>query len=693
MWVEENNRETEKLPLWHLFIVGRSAVTGVLLVILLLIVRITPSQKLLPAVIVAGLQFITNGLYLYLWKKRDLSFLGYFCFSLEIALITLLILSLGHEGHVFVLAYLWPIIMGGWLIGHQATLPLTLLSSVAYASLLWLGQKGLWPEQISFPNGTPLAFALCPPYLVFNAFLVWALTIEIEHGKERLHARNQELWRMNTGLRALVQTSEKILSSLNLEELAQAAISQAQKIARGASLSLYLRQGNELVLHWPKDQDSSQARLPLPSALQTTPNARNEGKSSTRTLIHLRSPRGLEGMLCVHPQEGGLDGYEIHLLQLLGHQVGIGIENARLFSSLRHERNLLRNILLNMGEAVFVVDDQGRVLLANRMAHHLLQVREGQPLPSDLSEHLSSNTESHYTIEIGERILSISIAELAGERNLPPSTIYVARDITHELQAERMKADFVTYASHELRTPLTTIKMMVRLLLLDTPRDSPSRKYLEIINSQVERQTRLVNNLLDFAKLEAGRYELPLEEVYPRQVIQDVLDACRPLAEEKGLQLNTHISLAPERIISNASGLEQVLVNLVSNAIKFTERGGEVSLSCWQKGKEVFFAVQDTGIGMSEEELTHIFTKFYTIRRARRKGEGTGLGLVISEMIVKKLGGQIKVTSQVGKGSCFTVCLPLERPKPASSSPEEKENAPSGGVNEPSPTEALTAGA
>jgi len=221
-----------------------------------------------------------------------------------------------------------------------------------------------------------------------------------------------------------------------------------------------------------------------------------------------------------------------------------------------------------------------------------------------------------------------------------------------------MKSDFVAYASHELRTPLTTIKMMVGLLLMDTPEETKSHEYLSVINTQLERQTRMINNLLDLARLEAGRYELAEEKVQPQQIIRSVVSACRPLVEKKGLTIESSCSESLGSFVSNGTGLEQVLMNLLSNAIKFTDSGGHIEVSCQKQGDEMLLTVEDSGIGMTQEQLGRIFTKFYTVRNPSKRGEGTGLGLAISKLIVDKLGGRIEVTSTLGHGSCFTVRLP-----------------------------------
>jgi signal transduction histidine kinase len=690
---------SERLSLWRFFILGKALVAGFFVLVLTIINGLVPTLTLRPLFLLSGVQFVTSGIYLYLWRRRDIAFLGYLAFSLEIALISLMAYFLGPDGYAFVLAYLWPIIMAGWLIGRQAIPPLTALSAITYAVLVVLERTGhAFPERIITPGGMPLAFVLTLPYLAFVATLVWLVTREMEHSEEGLKQRNQDLGQINSKLRALVAASEELMGCLDLQQLLSFALLQLEKITGALHVAIYLCRRDGLHLaqqrglpatfevghkqpHFPTEwltaQETQGGSLAISQeslVVEENDLSAVSGEPCPRTLTHiaLPSPRGLKGILTiVSPGNEPFDPGDLQILHVFGHQLGIALENAQLFDDLQHDRNLLRGILLHMAEGVFVVNDAGLVLLANHTALNLLNVHDAEPLPEWLSAQMAVEKSgetvqrARQQIEHDGKTISISIAELSAGEGVPASTIYVARDITQEAQVERMKSDFVAYVSHELRTPLTTIKMLVRLLLMDTPQESKSHEYLSVINTQVERQARLVSNLLDVTRLEAGKYELALEKVDPRTVIHTVVSACRPLAEEKGIKLEVVCPDAVGVFTSNSGGLEQVLINLVSNAVKFTGKGGRITLACGKKEYEgnhdsqVLFSVQDTGMGMSPEQLGRIFTKFYTVHNPQKKGEGTGLGLAISDMIIKKLGGRIEVTSQVSVGSAFVVHLPL----------------------------------
>ena len=682
----------EKLRLWRLFIVGRSAVTGVFLALLLIINGFALTNALRPLFFVAGIQFVANAAYLYFWRRHDLTLLGQLCFIAEIVLITLLIVAFGSDGHVFLLAYLWPIMMGGWLVGHRAITSLTLLSSLAYALILVLQRSGTIASQhIVTADGTSQALLLSLPYLAFVALLVWALTTEIEHGEVNLNQRNQELGRINAKLRSLVAANEEVLSCRRPQQLLVTAVSQVERIAECSQVAIYVKDSDQLQLRQqrglPEAFGQQRRQRPIPNEwLQTNGNGngseavireslddseRNmlaqDASERPSALLHvpLRSVHGLEGMLTIAATDAQpVDKPQTQLLQILGHQLGIALENAHLFDDLGHERDRLSSILANMGEAVFVADGENRVLLANRAAESLLDVRENEALPGWLTQQIEERGDStvgrqdRQLIEHQDRSIRLSVSELSGA-GVQASTIYVARDITREAEVERMKSDFVAYASHEMRTPLTTIKMLVRLLLMDAPSESKGAEYLDVINTQVDRQRRLIDNLLDFARLEAGRYELPPEEVDPRQVVHSVMGVVQPLAHDKGVELDVSCPDVAEAIESNGNGLEQVLLNLLSNAIKYTDKGGLVQISYEKDDGEVQFVVEDTGIGLTQEQLERIFDKFYTVYHPRKQGEGTGLGLAISDMIIRQLGGRIDVTSELGHGSRFVVHVPV----------------------------------
>lgn len=255
-----------RVTLWRVFVLGRCVVTGAFLGLLLLMNGLVPPAALRPLYLLALAQFTTNGLYLYLWRRRALRPLGFLSLSLEIVLISLLMLLLGVDGYALVLAYLWPIAMGGWLLGRRAILSLAFLGLCACTALVMIAQRQ-WapPQRILIATNISQALVLCLPYLASVALLVWWLTNAMERGEQHLQARNRDLHRVNFGLRYLVAASEELLSCRAPEELAALALRKVAKLTGHARGALYLRERDGFCLC------AESGLAPMPSTLREAP--------------------------------------------------------------------------------------------------------------------------------------------------------------------------------------------------------------------------------------------------------------------------------------------------------------------------------------------------------------------------------------------------------------------------------------
>ncbi len=235
-------------------------------------------------------------------------------------------------------------------------------------------------------------------------------------------------------------------------------------------------------------------------------------------------------------------------------------------------------------------------------------------------------------------------------------------DITERKQVERLKDEFLSTVSHELRTPLATIKEFIGIIAdqIAGPVTADQREYLTIIKTNVERLARIINDLLDMAKIEAGHIALSKAFVQTRALIEQVALSMQPLADTKRLALRCNI---PERLpglYADADKVIQVLVNLLGNAVKFTDGGGQVTVDVAERQNELEFSVTDTGPGIAAGDIPKLFEKFHQLRPNPGGGgsKGTGLGLAISKRLVELHGGRIWVTSVVGQGSTFAFTLP-----------------------------------
>jgi signal transduction histidine kinase len=236
--------------------------------------------------------------------------------------------------------------------------------------------------------------------------------------------------------------------------------------------------------------------------------------------------------------------------------------------------------------------------------------------------------------------------------------VTLLEDITHLREIDRLKSEFIATASHELRTPLTSVQMGVHLLL-EGAAGELNDKQTEVLGAcreDCERLDKLMRDLLDLSKIEAGESQPELLPIKARELVTDEAETLRPQVEAKGLSFVVDIPVELPRIMADRSQIERVIANLVVNAIRYT-RQGEIKISAEQRGHYVAVSVSDTGEGIPSEYLSHIFDKFVQVPGAATGG--AGLGLAISRLIVEAHGGQIGVQSLISHGSTFTFTLPV----------------------------------
>ena len=288
----------------------------------------------------------------------------------------------------------------------------------------------------------------------------------------------------------------------------------------------------------------------------------------------------------------------------------------------------------------------------------------------------------------GTRILhtrKIPILDAAGE---PAFLLGISEDITEDRQAQealaraqqeamranRAKSEFLANMSHELRTPLNAILGFAELLIDDTTgryEESVRRRFLGQIHHSGQHLLQLINDILDLSKVEAGQAQVHLGSVDLGTLIDDVRRTVEPLARHKSIELTTDVEPAIP-LIADAAKVKQMLLNLVSNAIKFTASGGRIDIEARRVEMHVEMAVTDTGIGIAHDELSRLFTEFHQVDSGPgRQQEGTGLGLVLTKRFAELHGGSVSVDSVVGRGSTFTIRLPLEAEGGTTHAPSE----------------------
>jgi signal transduction histidine kinase len=243
--------------------------------------------------------------------------------------------------------------------------------------------------------------------------------------------------------------------------------------------------------------------------------------------------------------------------------------------------------------------------------------------------------------------------------------VIIYHDITKEVQSEKVRSEFITNASHELRTPVASMKLLLESLMVGAKDDPRVRdEFLNSLLREADRMHLLVNDLLDLSRLESAHEKLRVTEIDLPKVVHDAIQTVMPLAEKKGIVIRENLEEDLHLILADQLRLSQVLVNLVNNAVKFTPNGGEVRvISRRLNEKSIEFKVQDTGIGIPEEDIPYIFDRFYRVeqnRQRRQNSGGTGLGLTITKQVVEMHGGKIHCNSS-SRGTTFTFTIPQKQ--------------------------------
>ena len=365
---------------------------------------------------------------------------------------------------------------------------------------------------------------------------------------------------------------------------------------------------------------------------------------------------------------------EVRFLSTLASQAAMAAANARLFMTAEIGRQRLAAILASTPDPVLVTDQQNRLLLANPAAWRVLGLGvewdEGQPIETVLSNevliHLFQSTLGEkQSVEItlpDERIYYATTSPVFAEGR-QVGLVCVLRDITYFKELDELKSDFVATVSHDLRSPLTLMRGYATMLEMVGELNEQQENYVRKIVGSVESMSRLVNNLLDLGRIEAG-IGLQLEMVPVRDVIERVISALQPQAVQKQMQLVVDISDQTIPLLeADQALLQQALHNLVENAIKYTEAGGKAQVRLDARLDRMLFMISDTGIGIAPVDQQHLFEKFYRgAQQGARQQRGTGLGLAIVKSIAERHGGRVWVESQLGKGSTFYLSIPLRQP-------------------------------
>ncbi|MEI6778034.1 MAG: ATP-binding protein [Chloroflexales bacterium] len=416
-----------------------------------------------------------------------------------------------------------------------------------------------------------------------------------------------------------------------------------------------------------------------------------------------------------HREPGFFQEGHLRMLSACAGPIAIGINNANLFQMIsaeaerryelldrqQTESSQIEAILQNLSDGVIVCDLYGSVLMANQAAsdvlgrsvedlllwnlhdiitHYLGSRASDIPLaeliarPLDATEHRRIFTS---TAKVGMRVLSLTMGPVLKEDGQLLGALLVVRDITREIEADRLKTEFIGTMSHELRTPMTAIKGFTQLLGMGSlgPLNETQREFVSTIHTNTERMIALINDVLDITKIESGSIDIEWRSLHMAEVLSGVMSELQAIISGRGHELTISIPPGLPLVRADAHRLHQILFNLISNAVKYTPKGGRI----WVEAHESNLAdlpeyvrvgvlsnkryaqmnIRDTGVGIAHEDMIHIFDRFYrTENPLKIEAGGTGLGLSLVKPLVELLGGRIWVESTLNEGSTFSFILP-----------------------------------
>ena len=420
-------------------------------------------------------------------------------------------------------------------------------------------------------------------------------------------------------------------------------------------------------------------------------------------------------LLLFHPEVDYFTADHLKLVSAAATQVATAINNAELYQLItdqaerlgvmlrtqRAEGAKLEAIVEGIADGVLVLDANRQVILMNPAAartlgldastvegRHLREIleraesTEDQVLARQLYDKLVTGMEIFspqessqegeprsldFRLEAEQKVVVVNLSPVSLTSGELPSLVAVLRDISREAEVERLKNEFISTVSHELRTPMTSIKGYTDLLVNERvgSLSEQQRHFAQIIKNNADRLTALVNDILDISRIETGRLKLQIEPLDLSQLINNVIDSIQGQMVEKSLEVTLDLPPTLPSASGDESRVIQILENLISNAWKYTPEGGQVTIRAQVVNNFVQVDVTDTGIGIEQKDLSHIFDRFYRTEQAEVQAvDGSGLGLSIVKMFVELLGGKIWVESEINRGSTFSFSLPLAVEKP-----------------------------
>ncbi|MBM3255208.1 MAG: cell wall metabolism sensor histidine kinase WalK [Candidatus Omnitrophica bacterium] len=352
----------------------------------------------------------------------------------------------------------------------------------------------------------------------------------------------------------------------------------------------------------------------------------------------------------------------------------------RKYNKVLSDKKNTEAVIRSIAEGLVVVDSKGKVIMMNPAAEKLLEIYKKEKIGKDILDNLKEEQmislvkgapeKEDKEIELvshhddTKKVLRASSAVIENENGQTIGMVSVLSDITKQKELDQMKSNFVASVSHELRTPLVAIEKSLALILSGTTGavSGQQEQFLSIAERNLKRLSRLINDLLDLSKLEAGKLDLRTMPVSVEDIIGESIESLKSWADTKSIELKKSIQPGLPQVKIDSDRITQVLNNLIGNAIKFTSNNGIIKVEAALADNRNFIRISiiDNGIGISKDALSKVFDKFYQVgERVPTDITGTGIGLSIAKEIVELHGGKIWAESQEGKGTSFIFTLPL----------------------------------
>ncbi len=355
----------------------------------------------------------------------------------------------------------------------------------------------------------------------------------------------------------------------------------------------------------------------------------------------------------------------------LGKMFNYLIDELRMsMSRLTQEKSKIETTLTYMADGVLTVDKRGNIIHINPVAKKILSVRSKDVFYDQIIsrkthdlylDRIEENKwNGTYVLETEKETYKVDYAPFMDGQNQIGGVILVFKNITEQFRMEKLQKEFVANVSHELKTPITTIKSYTETLLEGAlEEEEVATDFLKVINSESDRMSRLVSDLLRLSRMDHEETSWTKEKININEIVKDTYTKLLLQAKSKNIKMTCNLDSRNSNVLFDKDGLEQILLNIIGNAIKYTPEGGDVSIDISSETSRVVISIKDSGVGIPKEDLNHVFERFYRVDKARtRQMGGTGLGLSIAEQIAKAHDSVIEIGSELHIGTTVDIKIP-----------------------------------